>query len=262
MIFIASIFIIVFLFISSASAFSYGPNYNYSVNVLPNNSYVHQGENISQGNYYDLSGVYGWSGLLAHWKNDDNAGYTYPTNIVDLGTRRSVNTYIDPELFPVGKWYMFDGYDPSTCNCENLKDSDYNYKNYAFQHGNSYIFAVVKHQNNETILNQSSENSSTVYHTTAYVFNGNESIAIPVTYVVNGTKTIEPTQTTNITNMQTIELPTTIQMETQKPTEQITNPSDQNANPDAPIVVTPRAGIQLALIISSLFVGVLLFRRN
>ena len=35
--------------------------------VLPNNSYVHQGDNISQGNYYDLHGVYGFSGEVASW---------------------------------------------------------------------------------------------------------------------------------------------------------------------------------------------------
>ena len=66
---IALIFLVVLFIVQDvhADVFVYGSIYNYSEVVVPNNSYVHQGENISQGRYYDLSGVYGWSGLLANW---------------------------------------------------------------------------------------------------------------------------------------------------------------------------------------------------
>ena len=69
--------------------------------------YVHQGENISQGNYYDLSGIYGFSGVVVSWKDDDNAGITQPEYVITLSHPSKV--YIDPEIFPAGRYYQWDG---------------------------------------------------------------------------------------------------------------------------------------------------------
>lgn len=106
-------FLLMLLFFSipaQADVFVFGSLDNYTPVILPNGSYVHQGENISQGNYYDLSGVYGWSGILANWNDDyDNAGITNPDHAVTLDTRNLYSTYIDPNTFPVGRWYQFDG---------------------------------------------------------------------------------------------------------------------------------------------------------
>ncbi len=237
---------------AGANSISYGSNYNYSINVLPNGSYVHQGDNISQGYYYDLSGVYGWSGLLAHWKNDDNAGYTYPTNIADIKTVRSRLTYISPDEFPVGKWYQFDGYNGNTCN----SDSSDSYKNYAFQHGNAYVFAVVKQSAKLENLNQTIENSSTVYHTTAYVFDGNQSVAIPVTYVVNGTKTATATQAQVQNGMETIAIPQTTVTTLPTPTPIATTAIA------TPAIITPSVSIPFYISIISILSVVLLYRRN
>lgn len=118
---------------SSGISFSYGPNYNYSVNVLPNKSYVHQGENISQGNYYDLSGIYGFSGVLAWWKDPWAAGTTYPDKTFDLNLLKLHSVYIDPATWPIGRYYQFDG------ALSGSKESGSSY----FGNGNSYVFYVT-----------------------------------------------------------------------------------------------------------------------
>jgi len=100
----SAVFISIGLLVSPASAgvFVYGSVPNYSAVVLPNNSYVHQGENISQGNCYDLSGIYGWSGEIAHWADDSDSGYAAPETIIKLV--HPEKTCINPEKFPVGRY--------------------------------------------------------------------------------------------------------------------------------------------------------------
>jgi hypothetical protein len=147
----------------SADVFIYGSLQNYSIAVLPNNSYVHQGENISQGYYYSLLGVYGFSGELAHWNNDDRAGMDTPDQIVVLEGHGY--TYIDPAKFPVGRWWQWDG---KSCDSSGLCVT-------GFGHGNPYVFAVVKPQyapQNKTIIRTSNITISQ---------NGTM-IQIPVTY--------------------------------------------------------------------------------
>ena len=92
-----------------ANTLYYGPEISYNASLTDaNNSYVHQGDNITQGNYYDLSGIYGFSGILAHWNDDfDNAGVTEPDYMFTIISPYAV--YIDPAKFPVGRWYQWDG---------------------------------------------------------------------------------------------------------------------------------------------------------
>ena len=86
-----------------ANTLYYGPEISYNASLTDaNNSYVHQGDNITQGNYYDLSGIYGFSGILAHWNDDfDNAGVTEPDYMFTIISPYAV--YIDPAKFPVGR---------------------------------------------------------------------------------------------------------------------------------------------------------------
>jgi hypothetical protein len=102
--------IISFLFPSaSAEVFVYGSQHNYSVNVIPNNSYVHQGDNISQGCYYDLTGVYGWSGYLGTWNHEGDVGYIMPDHYISFNSGPAPrHYYIDPEKMPTGDWYQID----------------------------------------------------------------------------------------------------------------------------------------------------------
>jgi hypothetical protein len=173
----------------SASVLVYGSNYNYSEVVLPNNSYVHQGENISQGYYYDLSGVYGWSGEVASWKNDYSTGKGAPDYIVNIATPRKV--LIDPSIYPVGKWYQWDGVSCDTSGyCKN-----------GFGNGNAYVFYVVPQA---TITEPVS--TEVVTNSVITVLNENGTIEeIPVTSVTN---IIVTQQTVEIENAQTIVIPT------------------------------------------------------
>lgn len=149
---------------ANAEMFVYGSVPNYSAVIVPNNSYVMQGENISQGMYYDLRGVYGFSGQLAHWNNDNDVGMGQPDQIVEL-TGRS-KTYIDPVKFPVGRWWQWDG-----DMCSGLE-----FCTNGFGHGNAYVFYVT--QGEEASLRE----RTTVQTSYITVLQGGSPIKIPVTY--------------------------------------------------------------------------------
>jgi hypothetical protein len=182
----------VVLAIASVGAISWGDNLNalnYSVNALPNNSYVHQGENISQGNYYDLSGIYGFSGVIASWKDDYNSGITQPDYVVVLSYPR--NTYIDPATFPAGRYYQWDGgYCKDSSDCTN-----------SFGHANAYVFAIAGP------IKMTQQNRTVVHYVNITEQVGNQTIQVPVTYteVITGEMTLGPA----IAEQQTINLPQT-----------------------------------------------------
>jgi hypothetical protein len=86
--------------------------------------YVEQGSTITQGETYDLEGVYGWTGKLAWWgKWYDEGGTNNPAVIVDLNDYKTYAVYIDPDLFQVGNWYQWDGMSQS-------------------EHANNFVFRV------------------------------------------------------------------------------------------------------------------------
>lgn len=241
--------------VTNAAIFTYGSNYDYSAVTLPNNSYVHQGENITQGYRYDLSGVYGWSGILGHWKSENNIGYTIPDTTVNLNDYNARDMYLDPSLFPVGQWYQIDKFSA---------DEDVN----SFGRGNNYAFYVVK-QKDDKIYNESGfytpgedvEVKETVYNTSVFVFNGtvNEEIQITVSVTETSYARIEPPEEQNGTPnsaKHTILLPTTI---TQESTPVQNNPINGVVQPEIITNATPINPI--IPIISIVLVGVFLFRR-
>ena len=234
---------------ASASVISYGTNYNYSEVVLPNTSYVHQGENISQGNYYDLFGICGFSGKIAHWNHPDDVGYENPDTIITLDDNPHHLTYIEPSKFPVGEWYQWDG---ATCG----KDSGWCTS--GFGHGNNYAFAVVAsyHLKNETITKtknititgedgNSIEVQVTVQETVQIRESSVDVLAGNVTTIV--VTTTKPTETPTATPVQTLLLPN----------------SDHTPAPTTPEVVTPKAdpGYVPVMVIISLIL-VTLYRRD
>lgn len=150
---------------ASAEVFVYGSVPNYSAVVVPNNSYVMQGENISQGNVYDLRGVYGWSGQVGHWNNDNNAGIGQPDQIVTLTGKKT--TFIDPVKFPVGRWWQWDG---DYCPVDSASCST------GFGRGNAYVFYVVQGQEGGV---RERTGVQTSYIT---ILQNGSSIQIPVTY--------------------------------------------------------------------------------
>jgi len=201
--------------IPEQTIFTYGATVNYSQVVLPNNSYVHQGENISQGNFYDLSGMYGWSGEFCMWNDDwDNAGLTYPDHIVSLDTSKIYETYIDPQVWPAGKWYYFDGGNNLTGD--------------SFGNANEYAFAVVAPASpnwTPAITTQ------TLWHNITILQNG-EGIQVPVSYTI----TITPTPTSIVTAKTTeIQVPATTA--TQPPQAADLSGASDNSAPAS--VVTP-----------------------
>ena len=198
--------------VASADVFVYGSEYNYSVNVLPNNSYVHQGENISQGNYYDLTGVYGFSGELAHWNNDNSVGQGIPDQTVVLVGHGL--TYIDPSQFPAGRWWQWD-----SRYCASGSDVCVT----GFGNNNAYVFSVVP----QPIIKQ----EKTIVHTSNITISQNgTSFEIPVTYTEIQTYygTPAPTSTTGIGG--TIMVPTPIPTETQAYNDQPPNSDVQDQN--------------------------------
>lgn len=228
-------------FVSSivdATVISYGSEKNYSAVVLPEYSYVMQGENISQGLYYDLSGVYGWSGILGSWKNDYNAGYTLPDYTVNVGDENAHRVLIDAERWHTGRWYQLDKYESNE------------YGN-AFRNGNNYVFYVVKNTTPKdtitgVVITPSPIAELKVYNTSVYVYDGNTSIEIPVTVSVMETSHVDISiPVDQPKNVQTIVVPTTL---VQQPAPIV-----------SPQIVTPRAS--LPVWISLLALGVLLFRR-
>ncbi len=91
-------------------------------------AYVTQGMSINQSEYYDLSGIYGFSGELGWWKYWYNEGSDdlAPDKIIDLNSMNYHKVYIDPAVWNLGNWYQWDGLDKSN-------------------HGNTFVFRVVKH---------------------------------------------------------------------------------------------------------------------
>ena len=216
-----------------ADVISYGPSYNYSEVILPNDSYVHQGENISQGNWYDLSGVAGFSGLFAYWRYEEDVGYTVPTAIVTLDNLRWV--YIDPVLFPAGRWFMWDG--------EFCKDTGYACTS-GFGRGNNYAFAVVK---SDKPIPQSTPVSSEIV-----VSSGDTTIKIPVTLLQ--ASTTETTPDIAASNITTIVIPTP----TPEPTTEVTIGAAATQNPSID-TVTPKAGVPVMIpVVALVIMGVFL----
>jgi hypothetical protein len=161
-----------------ADVLIFGSTINYDAVILPNNSYVHQGENISQGNYYDLRGVYGFSGKLGHWNNQYDAGSGEPDQIITLSGGYEF-TYIDPVKFPVGKYYQWDGnYCPA--------GSDVCRK--GFGNNNAYVFYVNPEQ-------AAAQEVSVVKHSNITVVSGSGVMQIPVTYSETVNVTAAPTIT-------------------------------------------------------------------
>jgi hypothetical protein len=243
------------LVVASVSAISWGgdPKYfNYSINVLPNNSYVHQGENISQGNYYDLSGIYGFSGVVASWKDDDYAGITQPEYVITLSHPRKV--YIGSETFPPGRYYQWDG---GYC----YSDSDECTS--SFGHGNAYVFAVVGPV--KEIVPQDRVVTRTANITEQI---GDQTIVVQVTY--NETIKGEIPQSQSAAQQQTIIVP-----EAAVPTNTpVTGPTaqnmvDTNGNPVGGITgnyeqVTPKTPPSIPVILLSIIaaIGVLTWRNK
>ena len=235
---------------SSAAVFVYGSEYNYSEVVLPNNSYVHQGENISQGNYYDLNGVYGFSGILGHWKDDNGMGVYAPDHLVTLDGNLRKPTYIDPAKFPVGRWYQWDGI---TC-----RESDYCTS--SFGHGNNYVFSVVR-PIGDAAIRKEIPNSTMQYSATIVIFDGNVTRTIAVAQDGLAVQTTAPSEVQGIP-VHTIELPVTTVItpeETIDDTVYVTM-EVETINPDIK-EVTPRTSLIWFLAFVALMV-VIVFRRN
>jgi hypothetical protein len=235
----------------SANIIYYGTELNYSVNVLPNNSYVHQGENISQGYWYDLSGVFGFSGVLASWDDSDNVGYTPPDHLVSI-TISPRNIYIDPIKYPVGRWYQLDSYGTeNACNGGNVDNLSLAYS--SFRNGNNYVFAVVAAApatNQTPMVNVTpTDLPQHTYHATAYIFNGNQTVPIDFTYSVTDTPALQQPMVQDTSNRQSVEVPTT---------EQTT---EQPANSGVEIV-TPRTPLPTSLAVISVVAGIVIWRRR
>ena len=219
------IFLVAMFLISNgqASSLSYGPNINYSAVVIPNNSYIHQGENISQGNYYDFSGIYGFSGVLAHWSNGYDAGVTSPDYTYTIsGSPYSI--YIDPAKFPTGQYYQWDG--GTNCGVSNSNSAS-NYfsggvlvtgepTNAAsscygeFGNGNAYVFTVVPATAPITTPTPVSTATPMTVYTNIIINTGNGTTAsVPISYTITPTSVPVAGQTIDISNAQTIVIPPT-----------------------------------------------------
>jgi len=224
---VLSVFIIA---TSSAAVLVYGPNYNYSEVVLPNNSYVHQGENISQGYCYDLFGIYGFSGKVAHWKKEEDIGYEIPDKIVTLDDHPHHLTCIDKETFPEGERYQWDGV---TCK------EDTGWCKSGFGHGNNYVFAVVKKVPEWKTVDKT---ITTMKNVTITGEDGNETViqvAVQETVQVR-----EPVVDVIVNNVTTLIVPTTIPTATTPPTPPPTlllPNSDHTPVPTTLEVVTPKS---------------------
>lgn len=222
-----------------ASTFVVGNSLNYSVALRQEYSYVMQGDNISQGFYYDLSGVYGWSGILGSWKNDYNAGYTLPDYTVNIGDENAHKVLIDQKRWNPGRWYQIDKYEANEFGN-------------AFKSGNNYVFYVVRNTTDKngspgTVVTQPPVAELRIYNTSVYVYDGNASIEIPMTVSVMETSHVDISiPIDQPKNVQTIIVPTTI----------VTQPNPVSS----PRVVTPKTPLPIWLPLLSL--GVLLFRRS
>jgi hypothetical protein len=248
------LFLSIFVPPANAEMFFYGSVPNYSAVVLPNGSYVHQGQNISQGNYYDLRGVYGFSGELAHWDNDNSAGIGKPDQIVTL-TGGKQSTYIDPDKFPVGRWWQWDGdYCPANSDSCSI----------GFGHGNAYVFYVTPESQDgqeslrERVIVQTSEIT---------IFQNGSAIKIPVTYTQIQTYYATPEPTQEISGSGTILVTPT---ETPEPTPiPNLNPDIQDQNRvsipggvSGATVVTAKGAVPIAVPVLALIGIVLVMRRK
>lgn len=223
---------------------------NYSVAIVPANGYVHQMDNITQNVYYDLSGIYGFSGRVAHWDSDDAVGYVYPDQVVFLD--KPEHMYIDPAKFHPGRWFQ---YDPESTYCTDDKAWCGN----SFGRGNSYVFYVVE--------NKSAYESPAVVTVT---------VTAPrvtlISFDINGSQSIEMTNNNAPDqNYTQIVVPTpidpvpvyTITLQPIETTEEITTEATplvvDNSAPEIPIV-TPKAPLSAFAAISAL--AVILWRRT
>ena len=111
--------------------------------------YVYQGDNVTVGETYDLSGVYSfgiYAGQFAYWKNWYYEGTSAdPTKIISIAPRDIYNVYIDPAVWNVGNWYKYTGHD-----------------NVA--HENTFAFRVVKGNSTSNVTPSEQGNKNvTVY---------------------------------------------------------------------------------------------------
>ena len=239
-----------------ADVISYGPSYNYSEVILPNDSYVHQGENISQGNWYDLGGIYGFSGKIAHWTDTSNIGYQSPDQIIVLTGSPHTPTYIDPILYPAGEWYQWDG---QVC------DTTKGYCSSGFGHGNNYAFAVVKPQGNETIVNS----VIVVKYSNITILQNGSSIQIPVTYteIQTYSGTPVPTDTTGIGGTIMVPTPETTNIPTPNNQPVAMDVQDQNGIPinggvAGAVQVTAKSPVPVVVPVFAILITLFVIRRK
>jgi hypothetical protein len=237
-----------FIYPARAELFFYGGEPNYSAVMLPNNSYVHQMENITQGNYYDLTGVYGFSGELAHWKDNDDAGINAPDVIIKLTHPESV--FIDSTKFPTGKYYQWDG---QTC------DSDGACTN-GFGHGNAYVFYV-----SAPLL---STQEKTIVHTSNItIYQNGSQIEIPVTYTEVQTYYGTPVPTASIGSSGTIIVPTPEETEQISDGIPVYDVQDQNGIPinggvAGAVQVTARSPVPIAVPVFAILAVLITMRKR
>jgi hypothetical protein len=75
--------------------------------------YVYQGENVTQGSVYDISGVAGFGehyGEFAYWKDWwQEGGASTPTIINRIERRYLFSVCMDEKRWVVGNWYKYNG---------------------------------------------------------------------------------------------------------------------------------------------------------
>jgi hypothetical protein len=88
---------------------------------------VKQGQNVSQGQMYDVSGVYSWGeyqGQFAYWSHWWEEGTSVePDRVITVEPRFAYKVYIDPSTWIEGNWYK---------RCSNCKNE------------NNFAFKVIK----------------------------------------------------------------------------------------------------------------------
>jgi hypothetical protein len=232
---------------ASAAILVYGSEPNFSAVTLPNNSYVYQGDNITQGNYYDLSGVYGFTGKIAHWKNDNGMDTNDPEVIINLEHPRSV--FIDPETFPVGRYFQCDGKISGSCS--------------SFEHGNTYVFHVSAPLDPIVTIRE----KVVVYTSNITIVQNGTEIQIPVTLTQVQTYTVAPTPTPE--TMGTIIVVTPEPQETQIIAGDPNSAAavDRNGNPivggvSGAIPVTARAPLSISVIIVAVVAAMVAGRKR
>jgi len=84
------------------------------ITLIPSTSayyYVQQGDTITLGETYDLTGVCGWTGKLGYWEHSyQEKSSIEPDIIIDLNNYRKIEiVFLDPTIWKVGNWYQWDG---------------------------------------------------------------------------------------------------------------------------------------------------------